>query len=110
MLKIDCDKIAKDLRDENNIEIKKKAIKKAEESKDLWEKCVLLRKFTSPQSTEAEKLIKLDLDLKDALDNISGDGIKKGVKYEIKTSLHDVKCKVNIRQIRPHHDIDFYIL
>ena len=110
MGRIDCNEIAKELRDENRIEIKKKALKQAEESQDLWEKCVLLRKFTSPQSTDAEKLIKLNLEIDDALDNISGDGIKNDIKYEIKVSLHDLRCKVNIRQIRPHHDIDFYII
>lgn len=109
-MKIDCRELAKDLINESNSEYKKHALKQAKESSDLWEKCVLLRKFTTPQSTDAEKLIRHDLKIEKSLDNISGDGIKNGVKYEIKVSLHDVKCKVNIRQIRPHHSVDFYII
>ncbi len=36
--------------------------------------------------------------------------MKNGVNYEIKVSIHDTKCKTNIRQIRPHHNVDFYII
>lgn len=110
MEKIDCIQIVKDLRDKKYLEEKKRAIKQAEEGTNLLEKCVLLRVYTSPQSTDAEKLIKKDLNIQNAGDNISGDGIKNGIKYEIKVSLHDEKCKVNIRQIRPHHDVDYYII
>lgn len=110
MSKIDCNQIVNELREENNVEIKSKAIDQAKKSTDLWEKCVLLRKFTGPQSIEAEKIIKNDLKLEGALDNFSGDGIKGGVKYEIKVSIHDKEGNINIRQIRPHHKIDFYII
>lgn len=110
MEKINCNQIVEDLRDKKHLKEKKDAIKQAKDSKDLWEKCVLLRVYTSPQSTDAEKLIKSDLELSNALCNNSGDCIKNGTKYEIKVSVHDEKCKVNIRQIRPHHDIDFYLI
>ena len=92
------------------IEEKELAILQATESKDLWEVCVLLRVYTSPQSTDAEKIIKKNLQINNAKDNISGDGVKNEIKYEIKVSVHDVNCKVNIRQIRPHHNINFYII
>jgi hypothetical protein len=110
MKKIDCEEIVKGLRGNKYLAEKVDAIEQAKKSKDLWEKCVLLRVYTSPQSTDAEKIIKRDLELKNAADNNSGDGIKNGIKYEIKVSVHDVNCKVNIRQIRPHHSIDFYII
>ena len=110
MKKIDYKKIAKELKDKKHLEEKETALKQAKESTNLLEKCVLMRKFTSPQSMDAEKLIKNDLQIQNALDNKSGDGIKNNVKYEIKVSVHDEKCKVNIRQIRKHHSIDFYII
>lgn len=110
MKKNDCEEIVKGLRGNKYLEEKIEALEQAKASKDLWEKCVLLRVYTSPQSTDAEKIIKRDLEIKNAEDNNSGDGIKNGLKYEIKVSVHDVNCKVNIRQIRPHHNIDFYII
>lgn len=110
MTKFDYKQIVKELKDKKYLEDKKNAIKQAQESDILLEKCVLMRVYTSPQSTDAEKIIKNDLEIKDPLDNISGDGIKNDVKYEIKVSVHDEKCKVNIRQIRPHHNIDYYII
>lgn len=85
-------------------------INKIQNSKDLLTKCVLAREYLSPQSTIIEKIVKKDLKILDALDEISGDGIKNNIKYEIKISLHDKKCCFNFVQIRPHHDIDYYIL
>jgi hypothetical protein len=100
MKSIDCIEIVKGLRANKFLEEKELAILQATESKDLWEVCVLLRVYTSPQSTDAEKIIKKNLQINNAKDNISGDGVKNGIKYEIKVSVHDVNCKVNIRQIR----------
>jgi hypothetical protein len=107
---IDCVQLAKDLINESSEDFAAKAIIQAKESKDLWEKCLIFRKFTSPQSTDAEKLIRHDLKINKPLNNTSGDGIKNKVRYEIKVSIHDKKCNVNIRQIRPHHTVDFYII
>lgn len=107
---INCAQLARDLINESNEEFAKKAIIQAKESKDLLEKCLIFRKYTSPQSTEAEKLIRNDLNLDKPLNNNSGDGIKNNIRYEIKVSIHDKKCNVNIRQIRPHHTVDFYII
>jgi len=107
---IDCVQLAKDLINESSEDFAVKAIIQAKESNDLWEKCLIFRKFTSPQSTDAEKLIRHDLKIDKPLNNTSGDGIKNKVRYEIKVSIHDKKCNVNIRQIRPHHTVDFYII
>ena len=110
MKKIDCNKIIDDIRNNKDKELKRNAINQAYNTNDLWEKCVLLRKYTSPQSTDAEKLIKYDLDIGKPINSVSGDGNKRGVNYEIKVSVHDKGCKTNIRQIRPHHNVDFYII
>ena len=109
-MKIDCIQIVEEIRSNKLVLVKKQALKQAYESKDIWEKCVLLRKYTSPQSTDAEKLLRHDFVIGNPVDSVSGDGMKNGTNYEIKVSVHDVKCKTNIRQIRPHHCVDFYII
>jgi hypothetical protein len=110
MKTVNCEQLARDLINESSEIFAKKAIIQAKESENLWEKCLILRKFTSPQSTIAEKLIRHDLKIDKPLNNTSGDGIKNKIRYEIKVSLHDKKCNVNIRQIRPHHTVEFYII
>lgn len=110
MSKIDCKKIVEELRSDNYVQKKVKALKQIYLSNDLWEKCVLLRKYTSPQSTDAEKMILRDLEIDSPVDKVSGDGKKGKINYEIKVSVHDTKCMLNIRQIRPHHNVDYYIL
>lgn len=106
---IDYKKLIKELRLKSRVE-KDKALLQARNSDSLLEKCVLLRVYTSPQANDAEKLIMEDLEISACLDNISGDGTKNDLKYEIKVSVHDERCKINIRQIRPHHSVDFYII
>lgn len=110
MTKIDCIQIVESIRSNKLVLEKQQAIKQAYESDDIWEKCVLFRKYTSPQSTDSEKLIRHDFNIGNPADAVSGDGMKNGVNYEIKVSIHDTKCKTNIRQIRPHHNVDFYII
>ena len=110
MTKIDCIHIVESIRSNKLVLEKQHAIKQAYESDDIWEKCVLFRKYTSPQSTDSEKLIRHDFSIGNPVDTVSGDGMKNGVNYEIKVSIHDTKCKTNIRQIRPHHNVDFYII
>lgn len=72
-------------------------------------KCIMARKYLNPQSTTLEKICKIDLKINDPLDNISGDGHKNGINYEIKISIHSNKSKINYVQIRPNHNIDCYI-
>ncbi|MDC6467597.1 hypothetical protein OAW63_01260 [Flavobacteriaceae bacterium] len=110
MTKIDCNQIVEAIRSNKAVLDKQQAIKQAYESDDMWEKCVLFRKYTSPQSTDSEKLIRHDFKIGSPIDAVSGDGMKNGINYEIKVSIHDTKCKTNIRQIRPHHNVDFYII
>lgn len=79
-------------------------------SNNLLEKFVLLRRYTGPQSNVSEKIIKTDLQIDNPINNTSGDGHKNGNNFEIKASIHAKDCALNIRQIRPHHTIDFYIV
>lgn len=78
--------------------------------KTLTGKCILSRNFLAPQSTIVESVWKRDLGIGNALNETSGDGHKNGINYEIKTSIHAKKSKLNFLQIRPDHNIDYYIL
>ena len=89
---------------------KKKILEKIKNQKNLTGKCILSRRYLSPQSTDLETICKKDLDIDNALNSTSGDGHKNGVNYEIKTSIHAEKSKINFVQIRPDHDIHYYIL
>lgn len=82
---------------------------KIKKQEDLCSKLILAREYLTPQSILMEKVIKNDLEIDDKFDSQSGDGIKNGIKYEIKVSLHDRECKFNFVQIRPDHYVDFYI-
>lgn len=75
----------------------------------LTGKCILSRKYLSPQSTDLEIICKNDLDIDNALNSTSGDGHKNGINYEIKASIHANKSKINFVQIRPDHNIHYYI-
>jgi len=76
----------------------------------LTEKCAFVRRYLSPNSTTMEHMVKHDLGIQDARDKTSGDGLKNATTYEIKCSVHDRASTFNWRQIRPDHNIDFYIL
>lgn len=89
---------------------KEKILNKIYNSKTLTEKCILIRNYLSPQSTDMEKIIKTELKINNAIDNTSGDGMKNNIKYEIKYSGHAKKSKLNFVQIRPDHNVDEYIL
>ena len=76
----------------------------------LTHKCILARKHLPSQSTAFEKICKDHLEIGPAINETSGDGNKNGVNYEIKVSIHAKKSKINFVQIRPDHNIDYYIL
>lgn len=76
----------------------------------LTEKLAFYRYHFPPQSTDLEALVRRDLKIDKPINEISGDGRKNGKNYEIKASVHGRKSKLNFVQIRPHHDIDFYLL
>lgn len=88
---------------------KKKILKLIESEKTLTAKCILIRNYLSPQSTDLETICKKDLDIGNSLNETSGDGHKNGINYEIKGSVHGKKSKLNFVQIRPDHNVDYYI-
>lgn len=88
---------------------KDKILEKIKKQKTLTGKCIMARAYLSPQSTEMEKICKNDLQIENALNETSGDGCKNGKNYEIKTSIYANKSKINFVQIRPDHNIDYYI-
>lgn len=79
---------------------------------DLLNKCILCKHFMSSTEygSELEKYIKNILNIQKAVDSISGDGHKDNYNIEIKVSLGDIEGKLNYVQIRPDHNIDFYLL
>ena len=88
---------------------KKLVLEKINNEKTLTGKCILSRQYLTPQSTDLETICKKDLGIGNALNSTSGDGHKNGINYELKTSIHAKKSKINFVQIRPDHNIDFYI-
>lgn len=92
-------------------DIKKKGpiIEQINSEKSLTCKCILARKYLSPQSTDMETICRRDLQINKPLDDHSGDGHKNGTNFEIKISIHSKAARVNFVQIRPSHNIDFYI-
>jgi len=85
-------------------------LRKINNVKTLTEKCILARQFLPPTSTSFEHIIRMDLGIDKKVDEVSGDGVKNDKNFEIKASLHAKKSKVNFVQIRPDHNIDFYLL
>ena len=85
-------------------------MKRINECTTFLDKCILIRRFIKPQSNIVETIIRRDLQIEAPPDEHSGDGIKNGVKYEIKYSGHAKKSRLNFVQIRPDHNIDYYIL
>lgn len=76
----------------------------------LTGKCILARMYLTPQSTEMETICRNDLRIDKPETKTSGDGYKNGIHYEIKISLHAKNSKINFVQIRPDHQVEFYIL
>lgn len=103
-----CKKVSEMKTKETNkaIDIKEKV--NAQET--LTGKCVMVRDNLTPQSTDFETICKNDLKIGPPINETSGDGHKNGINYEIKTSVHAKKSRINFVQIRPDHNIDFYIL
>jgi len=85
-------------------------LEKITKQKTLTGKCIMARNYLTPQSTDLETLCKKDLKICKPLNSTTGDGHKNGINYEIKASVHAQKSKLNFVQIRPDHNIDYYIL
>jgi len=79
-------------------------------AKTLLEKCILSREHSDRNSDIFERVIKHDLKLYNAPDKLSGDASKNGVNIEIKCSTHSKNCTFNYVQIRPDHNVQYYLL
>ena len=75
----------------------------------LLEKCIINRCESSPTSDVFEQVIKHDLKLENAPDKMSGDASKNGLNIEIKCSTHAKDSNFNFVQIRPDHNVHFYL-
>ena len=106
-MNISCKELVKRMKLKETQEINKEILYQLS---TLTEKLVFYRYYFPHTSTEFEALIRHDLHIDKPLNKTSGDGHKNGKNYEIKASVHGNKSKLNFVQIRPHHDIDFYIL
>ena len=96
---MDYKDLIKSERIKANKEKQKKILQRIEKTENLVEKCVWLRVYTTPQSTAGESIVKKNLKIDKAKDEVSGDGIKDGVKYEIKMSLHDKESNINLSSL-----------
>ena len=78
---------------------------------NLLNKCILCKYYMSAQewATEMEQFIKKQLKINNKINEISGDGNKNNKNIEIKVSLGSKDGQFNIVQIRPDHDIDYYL-
>ena len=101
-------KLVSEMREEEEIN-KAYILKKIYNEPTLTGKCIMVRKFLRPQSTDLEAICKKDLGIGPPINETSGDGNKKGINYEIKSSIHAKKSKFNFVQIRPDHDVHRYI-
>ena len=88
---------------------KKEIIERIKNEKTLTGKCLLTRAYLPHSSTDFENICKQDLKIDPPQNSTSGDGNKNGINYEIKASMHAKKSKLNFVQIRPDHNIDYYI-
>jgi hypothetical protein len=88
---------------------KAKILQKVLSQTTLTGKCIMARSYLTPQSSDLENICKHDLKIGQSLNNTSGDGHKNGINYEIKSSVHAKNSKLNFVQIRPDHNVDYYI-
>lgn len=101
-------KLVSVMKDKEEIE-KSHILKKVSQQETLTGKCIMARNYLTPQSTDLEYICRRDLDIGPPVNETSGDGNKNGINYEIKTSIHAKKSKINFVQIRPDHNVDSYI-
>lgn len=80
-----------------------------DKTNDLTQRCILLRKYSGEKSNIIEQLVKKDLRIIDKKNSTSGDGHKNNKNIEIKSSIHAKNSKLNYVQIRPDHDVHYYI-
>lgn len=92
---------------------KKDNIQKCQTEKNILHKCILCKTYLSSNqySMILEKHIKDIFNIQKPLNSTSGDGYSatKGLSIEIKISLGTENGQLNFVQIRPDHDIDYYL-
>jgi len=100
------------LLERNSKEAKKVASRRLSESVTFREAAITAAYYLTPQSYGKllEKWIKKDFGLGDPLDSLSGDATSStGAPVEIKATIEKGGGEVNFVQIRPHHNIEYYI-
>lgn len=107
---MDFQQIVIEMKEEEKTLSEKQIIDIINSASTFTEKCILAKKYLSPQSTIMEQIIKTDLNMGKKKNQTSGDATKNGSNYEIKYSGHAKKSKWNFVQIRPDHDVQFYLL
>ena len=83
-----------------------------EAEKNTLQKCILCKHQLSSQQWGPllESFIKEKFNIGPAVDSVSGDGCSsKGLNIEIKVSLGDKGGQLNFVQLRPDHNIDYYL-
>ena len=106
---INYNQIIKEIRDLNTLDIKKII----NEEKDTIRKCLLCKKYLSSNmySMLLEKHIKEMFNLDNKKNNASGDAVSQnGLNIEIKVSFMAKNGNCNIVQLRPHYNIDYYLI
>lgn len=83
-----------------------------EYEKNMLRKVILCKVYLSSNQwgTLLEKGLRDLFKLTKAKKKDEGDCVRNGVKMEIKVSLGDKKGNINFVQIRPDHNIDYYLL
>ncbi len=103
-------RMVKEMKQREIEENKHQILEKIKSLETITEICVYGRYWLKSQSTNIEKILLDRLKIEPPISNNSGDGHKNGTNYEIKVSMHAKQSKINFVQIRPDHDIQFYIL
>lgn len=101
--------LVQNMKQKSNIDMKK-IIDKITSCELLTDICILGREYLSPQGTSMESIIKQHLNIGPKIDETSGDGCKNNINYELKVSIHSINSKLNFVQIRPDHNVQYYIL
>lgn len=105
----DIDSLANTLRERQKDRDVEKVIRDTKCSRSAF---VLAKTFLNPQAYGAvlEAWAKNFLGMTKVTDKLSGDLHSKGKNYEVKCSVSSKTGSFNYLQIRPHHQIDEYIL
>lgn len=102
---MDCESMVRKMREKNN----NKNI--CTEENDLLKKCILCKYLLAPTqwSCLLESYIKQKFNILKAIDKLSGDGCINYKNIEIKVSLGTQAGVLSFVQLRPSHNIHYYI-